>query len=91
MRELCSLSESSRGLDQLHPVNSHRMRSFTHVVGRTVLHQLRDRQHPAAQQIELGSAVHVTFEQLEPGNLPLDLPLAPGKGESSRDSGSISP
>ena len=32
-------------------------------------------QCPAAQQIELGSAVHVVFEQLEPRDLPFDLPL----------------
>jgi hypothetical protein len=32
-------------------------------------------QCPAAQQIELGSAVHVAFEQLEPRDLPFDLPL----------------
>src|SRR5205085_8026536 len=34
-------------------------------------------QHPAAQQVELRSAVHFALEQLEPCNLPLDLPLAP--------------
>ena len=36
---------------------------------------LRGMEYPAAQQIERGSAVHVAFEQLEPRDLPLDLPL----------------
>ena len=31
---------------------------------------LRGMESPAAQQIELGSAVHVAFEQLEPRDLP---------------------
>src|SRR5215471_9428888 len=57
-------------------------------VARTPLHGM---QRPAAQQLEVGSAVHVAFEQLEPRNLPLDLSLAPGQGESSRHGRSISP
>jgi hypothetical protein len=32
-------------------------------------------EHPEPEQIELSSAVHVAFEQLEPRNLPLHLPL----------------
>jgi hypothetical protein len=49
------------------------------------------REHPAAQQLERGSAVQLPVEPLEPRHLPLDLPLTARKGESSSDGSILSP
>jgi len=38
-------------------------------------------QHPQAQQINVGSSIHLAFEQLESGDLSFDLPGTPGFGE----------
>jgi hypothetical protein len=38
-------------------------------------------QHPQAQQINVGSSIHLAFEQLEPSDLSFYLPGTPGFGE----------
>ena len=38
-------------------------------------------EHPAAQQVEPGSSVHLTLDDLEPVDLALDLPVAPRLGQ----------
>jgi len=38
-------------------------------------------QHPQAQQIEIGTSIHLAFEQFESGDLSFYLPSTPGFGE----------
>ena len=38
-------------------------------------------QHAQTQQIEVGTSIHLAFEQLEPGDLSFDLPGTPRFGE----------
>src|SRR3954470_18748835 len=38
-------------------------------------------EHPAAQQVETGTSVHLTLDDLEPVDLALDLPIAPRLGQ----------
>lgn len=38
-------------------------------------------EHTQAEEIKVGASIHLTFEQLEPRDLSLDLPSTPGFGE----------
>ncbi len=38
-------------------------------------------QHAHARRIELGAAMHLALEVLEPADLPFDLAAAPGRAE----------
>ncbi|MDM0116823.1 hypothetical protein QTI66_32345 [Variovorax sp. J22R133] len=46
--------------------------------------------HAYAQKVELGAAVHLTLEELEPVDLPLDLAAAPLGSEGRAHCGQIS-
>jgi putative transposase len=48
-------------------------------------------EHPLAQQVEVGASVHTALEQLESGDLSLDLSLAPGQRETRLHGGAIPP
>ena len=39
------------------------------------------REYPAAQELEPGASIHFAFDDLEPVDLTLDLPIAPGLGQ----------
>jgi hypothetical protein len=40
------------------------------------------REYPAAQELEPGTSIHLAFDDLEPVDLTLDLPIAPGCGSA---------
>ena len=43
-------------------------------------------QHSEAEQVKLGSPIHLALDELQTVDLPLRLPIAPGHGQSSPDS-----
>ncbi len=49
----------------------------------------RGEEHAAAEQVEAGAAVHLPLQQLEPGDLPLGLAVAPRRRERRPDGGAV--
>src|SRR5215203_6723242 len=47
------------------------------------------KENTPAEQVEAGATVHLTLDQLEPGDLPLGLAAAPGRRERGLDRGAV--
>ena len=47
------------------------------------------KQEPSPKEVEASAAVHASLQQLEPVDLPLKLPVAPGQRESGPYRGSV--
>jgi len=47
------------------------------------------KENALAEQVEAGATVHLTLDQLEPGDLALGLAAAPGRHERCPDRGTV--